>query len=216
LGRVTPFLIVLVLFLACACAGPAAQTPLPAAGGKSIAIVNYGWHTSIVMRKKDIDQDALPEVRHFPEADYLEFGWGDGDYYQASDPGLGLAFKAAFWSSRSVLHVAGFKGSVESYFRGSEIASVVVSDESFQRLVQFVSATFLRPQPMAPDQVPSSGPHGRFYRATGRFHLFRNCNTWVAEALQSAGLPVRPALAFTAGNLSYQTRRLATMAADPG
>jgi uncharacterized protein (TIGR02117 family) len=191
--------------------------PLPAAGGKSIAIVNYGWHTSIVMNKKDIAEGALPEVGDFPEADYLEFGWGDWDYYQAPDPGLGLAFKAAFWSSRSVLYVAGFEGSVENYFRGSEIARVMLPDESFERLTKFVSATFLRPRQTAPARVPSSGPnYSRFYPATGRFHLFRNCNNWVAEALRSAGLPVRPAFAFTAGNLGYQTRRFATMAKDPG
>jgi uncharacterized protein (TIGR02117 family) len=216
-GYVAPLLISLVLLLACACAAPMAATPLPAAGGKSVTIVNYGWHTSIVMSKQDIAHGALPEVGDFPEADHLEFGWGDWDYYQAPDPGLGLALKAAFWSSRSVLYVAGFKGPIESYFRGSEIAKVVVPDESFQRLVQFVSATFLRPRQTAPAEIPSMGPaQSRFYPATGRFHLFRNCNTWVAEALRSAGLPVRPAFAFTAGNLSYQTKRIATIAADPG
>jgi uncharacterized protein (TIGR02117 family) len=216
LERGVSFRILLVLLLACACARPMAELPLAAAGGKRIAIVNYGWHTSIVMNKGDIAEDALPEVRNFPEADYLEFGWGDWDYYQAPDPGLGLAFKAAFWSNRSVLHVAGFKGSVEAYFRGSEIASIMLPEESFHRLVQFVSATFSRPHQTTAQALSGPHAHSRFYPATGRFHLFRNCNTWVAEALRSAGLPVRPALAFTAGNLSYQTRQFATIEADPG
>jgi uncharacterized protein (TIGR02117 family) len=203
--------ILIILLLACACARPFAELPSSEAGGKtkSIFVVNYGWHSALVIKKTDISEGVMPEVKDFSDAEYLEVGWGDWDYYQASDPGLRLALKAAFWSSRSVLHVAGFKGAVENYFRGSETVEIVLGEKAHHRLIQFLSDTFSRPAGAAPLETrPGLYANSRFYPATGKFHLFRNCNTWVAEALRSAGLPISTASAFTAGNLSHQVKQL--------
>lgn len=208
----------LVVLLGCACARPIAELYFGGEGEKarSVFVVNHGWHSAIVIKKADIPEAILPEVRDFLDAEYLEIGWGDWDYYQAPEPGLGLALRAAFWSSRSVLHVAGFKGAAESYFRGSEVVEIVLSDEAFQRVLQFVSDTFSRSDVAAPFEArPGLYPNSRFYSARGRFHLFRTCNTWVAEALRSAGLPIRPAYAVTAGNLSYQVKNFGAVKKVP-
>jgi len=210
-------LILLVVLLAIACARPIAELHLRGEGEKarSVFVVNHGWHSAIVIKKADISGGFLPEARDFPDADYLEIGWGDWDYYQAPDPGLGLALKAAFWSSRSVLHVAGFEGGVENYFGGSETVEIVLSDEAFRLLIQFISGTFSRPDAAAPVETrPGLYPNSRFYSARGRFHLFRTCNTWVAEALRSAGLPINPTYAVTAGNLSYQVKQFGSVKED--
>ena len=209
--RNDPHRVLLVVLLACACAGPIAEPNFRGAGEKarSIFVVNYGWHSALVIKKADIANGVLPEIKDFPTAEYLEFGWGDWDYYQAPDPGLGFALKAALWSSRSALHVTGFRGALDNYFRGSEIVEIALSDEALKALIRFVSATFSKPGAAEPiDTRPGLYPNSRFYSATGRFHLFRTCNTWVAEALRSAGLPISPAFAFTAGNLSYQVKQL--------
>jgi hypothetical protein len=46
------------------------------------------------------------------------------------------------------------------------------------------------------------------YPATPKFSLLRTCNTWVAEALESAGVPVSPRMVNTAGNLASQLAQL--------
>ena len=132
--------ILLVLLSACACARQVAEPQFRAEGEKArpVFVVNHGWHSAIVIKKADISEGVLPEVRDFPEAEYLEVGWGDRDYYQTPDPGLGLALKAAFWSSGSVLHVLGFNGAVENYFLGGEIVAIALSDEAFRLLIQFI------------------------------------------------------------------------------
>jgi len=174
-------------------------------------VVNHGWHSAIVVKKADIRAAVLPEIRDFPDAEYLEIGWGDRNYYQAPDPGWGLALKAAFWSNGSVLHVAGFKGPVEKVFHG-EIVEIILSVEAFERLVNFISDTFSRPGEAAPLAVaPGLYSNSRFYSATGRFHIFRTCNTWVAEALSSAGVPISPGYAVTAGNLIDQVKQFGTL-----
>ena len=118
-----------------------------------------------------------------------------------------MALKAAFWSSGSILHVVGFREAVENTFPGAEIIEIALSEEAFQRLIKFISDTFSRPDAPAPAKPrPGLFPNGRFYSAKGKFNLLRTCNTWVAEALSAAGLPVSPGYVITAGNLSNQVR----------
>jgi uncharacterized protein (TIGR02117 family) len=200
-----------VFLLVSCCAAAVEDVPLsaPGEGGKRIFVVNHGWHSGLVIKKADIPRGLLPESADFPGDESLEIGWGDWDYYQAADPGVASALKAAFFSSRSVVHVGGFSGSVEDYFGGAEVFALTVSEEGFRRLNRFVSDSFSRSESQQPEK-PRHGlyPNSLFYPAHGKFHLFRNCNTWVAEALQAAGLPVRPFYVITAGNLSGQLKRM--------
>ncbi|MFO7315144.1 DUF2459 domain-containing protein, partial [Rhodothermus marinus] len=61
------------------------------------------------------------------------------------------------------------------------------------------------------------GLYGResfFYAAHGRYHLFNNCNHWVARALRAAGLPVHPGRTLTIRDLWRQIEPL-SQAASP-
>ena len=201
-----------IVFLTYACSNPTAEVHFRGEEKlvRTVFIVHDTWHAAIVIKKGDIPAVVLPELRDFPSAEYLEFSWGDRDYFPAPDSGLGLALKAAFWSSGSILHVVEFKGAVQNAYPGAEIIEIPLSEEGFQRLVKFISDTFSRPHPPAPAEArPGLFSNGRFYAAEGKFSLFRTCNTWVAEALSAAGLPIRPSHVITAGNLSDQLRPFA-------
>src|SRR4030095_4351644 len=116
---------------------------------------------------------------------------------------------AVFSSCASILHVVGFREAVANTFPGAEIIEIALSEEAFQRLIKFISDTFSRPDAPAPAEPrPGLFPNGRLYSAKGKFNLLRTCNTWVAEALSAAGLPVSPGYVITAGNLSNQVRPL--------
>jgi uncharacterized protein (TIGR02117 family) len=203
--------IVLIAFFIYACANYAAEIPLreEAKDVRTVLIVHDAWHAAIVLRKADIPVDILPELKDFPSAEYLEFSWGDRDYFPAPDAGLGLALKAAFWSSGSILHVVG-NNAVRNAYPGAEILEIPVTEEGFQRLTRFIADTFSRPNPPAPAEArPGLFSNGRFYAAEGKFSALRTCNTWVAEALSAAGLPVSPGYVITAGNLGNQVRPFA-------
>jgi uncharacterized protein (TIGR02117 family) len=198
------------LFL-CACGSSVAPAHYPAerTGSEHVYIVHDTWHAAIVIRRIDISPAVLPELRDFPSAEYLEFSWGDRDYFPAPDPGIGLALKAAFWSSGSILHVVGFSGAPENFYPGAEILEINLSGNGLQRLIGFISETFARSSPDAPAEArPGLTPNGRFYPAKGKFSILRTCNTWAAEALNAAGLPVNPRYVITAGSLADQVRSL--------
>ncbi|RPH75343.1 DUF2459 domain-containing protein, partial [bacterium] len=52
----------------------------------SIYVVRQPWHTGIVVLAADVPANAWLARRDFPDAAYLEVGWGDRAYYQAADP----------------------------------------------------------------------------------------------------------------------------------
>ena len=172
---------------------------------KSVFIVHDSWHAAIVLGKNDIVPGELPESADFPGAEFIEFSWGDQDYFPDPNSGFFAAIKAALWSSGSVIHLVGVSGTLEQVYRGAEIIELRLSVDAFNRLLASLAKTFLRAHgasraPAAPGLFPNSW----FYPATPKFSLLRTCNTWVAEMLESAEVPISPRLVITAGNLAGQ------------
>ena len=203
------FLFFALLQLLTACSAPIMQLDSYAPGNndKRVFVVHNNWHAALVVRKADLSRGLVPERDHFPEAEYLEIGWGDRDYFPATEESVGLALRAALWSRGSVLHVVGFRGAVKDYFTAGEIIELALSRESFRRLSEFVSTSFIRADSIMPAQSqPGLVANGRFYPASGRFSILKTCNTWLAEALKSAGLGISPWYVITAGSLARQVR----------
>jgi len=176
---------------------------------RSVFIVHSAWHAAIVLRKGDIASEVVPELVDFPSAQFVEFSWGDKDYFPNPDAGVFAGLKAAFWSSGSVVHVVGLSGDWQAFYAGAAIIELRLVPAAYGRLLDFVSKTFSRPAPGYRAQAyPGLFVHSYFYPATRRFSLLRTCNGWVAEALESAGLPIVPSYVITAGQLSEQIGKL--------
>lgn len=139
------FLLVAVLFLVgCSYKPEVIETSLPysATGSHTIYLVNHGWHTGIVVPQQPFAQSVPQLVTRFNQADYLEFGWGDKDFYQADKITLGLAIKALLWPTDSVVHVVGLTEAVDVYFPTSQIESLLLTDAELQSLVKFIAGSF--------------------------------------------------------------------------
>jgi len=179
---------------------------------KTVYVVHDNWHSAIVMRAADISTETLPEMVDFPETEFVEFSWGDKDYFPDPHAGVFTALKAAFWSSGSVLHVVGFSGELKSFYPNAAITELRLTTLSFDRLANFISETFSRTKGSVRSHANAGlFTYSRFYPSTHHFSLLKTCNTWVAEALDSAGLPVAPGQVLTAANLADQ---LAGLGAD--
>ena len=75
------------------------------ASGNEIYLINLGWHAGIAVPVNQATRSALPVEVMFDSARYLEFGWGDADYYRDPDPSLAAALEAALLPGPAVLHV---------------------------------------------------------------------------------------------------------------
>lgn len=182
---------------------------------KTIHLVSHGWHVGIVVKRSDIPNDVWPNYKGFNNAEYLEIGWGDRDFYQTPTPHFGITLKAILLPTPSVLHIVAFNNSVTSYFPHSKIIMIRLSDAGFQRLISYIAVSFDK-DPVG-NAVPSgAGLYGvsQFYRSRDTYHLFRTCNVWTARALHAAGCPARPFLAITEGNLMLQAQSFGRILQD--
>lgn len=200
-----------------ACADPPPDVPVasPAAQAHAAHVVSNGWHTGIVIDRASLAASGLPpEAVDFPDAPFLEFGWGDRDFYMAVDETLWITLKAALVPTPAVMHVAALERPPEPS-ASVTVVRLSFSEPALQRLIGAVSASFDRSEGGAAMPIgPGRYGDGRFYPATGRFHLLDNCNTWTARVLSEAGVPISPAGVVTARTLMHRVQKAAGLPAS--
>lgn len=192
-----------------ACAGPVAglYPPAPGAPCKTVWVAGHGWHTGIIVATRDLAEGALAAASAFPGQRYLEFGWGDEDFYRAEEIGVGRALKAVFWPTDAVMHVTAFSAAPAAYFPASEVIAVGLSEAGFRALVAALDDSFAPGadgalRPLGPGKFRTSG----FFAARGIYFLSNTCNNWTAGILRAAGYPITRAYAMRAANVMSQVR----------
>jgi len=187
-----------------------AATPLPQRGETvaSVYVVSTDWHTSIVLARADLPAAAIPESADVAVSRFLEFGWGDAEYYQAEHPGVATTLRAGLWPTPSVLHVRGFDAAPAARYPKAVIEEVPFDAEGFAAVVDFIDRSFERDgQARAPAIGPGLTSNSRFYPAKGNFHILYTCNTWTARALKDGGLDIDVGTAKFANSLMDQLRK---------
>ena len=173
-----------------------------------IYIVNHGWHTGFVVPASKIQQ-AIPELqKRFGNAPYIEFGWGDNEFYQAEEITSGISLKAIFLPTDSVIHAVAIPRKVEKYFINSDMEKFCLGDTEFKSLVNFISSSFLRDDSGNLMRL-NHGIYGdsQFYKAKGDFHIFNTCNKWTAKGLESAGMKISTTFKLSSGSImNYLSR----------
>jgi uncharacterized protein (TIGR02117 family) len=196
---------------------PAGETLSPSVRGvHPVHVVSHGWHTGLVLPAALLRSEIPALAKRFPTADYLELGWGDEGFYQASEITVGLALQAMFWSRGSVLHVVGVSSNPAQYFANSKVRSVCLTPDGYSRLRSFIHTSFAQG---AADTVTARGPglygDSEFYTGKGRYHLFNTCNSWTAKGLASGGLPLNAQWQLSAGGLMKSIDSLPFAACTP-
>jgi uncharacterized protein (TIGR02117 family) len=172
-------------------------------------VVSNGWHSGIVLARADVPENVIPEIADFPQARFFEFGWGDAEFYPAREAGAWLALRAAF-PGPAVMHVAGLPDHPARIWPNVTILPFAVSAEALSRLLAFLRDSFDRAG-AGRAVVTARGiyPFSLFYPATGRFHVFNNCNSWTAQALTAMGFGVSLGGVNTAEDLVARIRPFA-------
>lgn len=204
-----PVVLLLALVLA---SPPALHAQATDTSRVSLHIVGHGWHAGIVIPRGTIPEEVWPEQQDAPDGAFLEVGWGDAAYYQHPDPGLWLALRAALWPTPSVLHIVGMERPAPAYFPRSTIVRLDIPASGLRDLGAFFHAAYARDADGTVDRLgPGLYGSSRFYAGRERYHLFRNCNAWVAEALRTAGVPLSARGVFTVGQLLERVRAVGTV-----
>ena len=188
--------LVLLALAACTTSEPNPSARKDGGAGISVYLVAHDKHSGIAVRRSDIPAGLWPEIRDFPQADYIEVGWGEREYYFGRDQGFTGAMRAACGSNNpSVLHVAGVRGSLAKSFPASEIIEVTLPRDGFERLMRYIHDAYDRKgTPVVAPLGPGLYGDSRFYPGWETFSLMRTCNVWTARGLRDAGLPIEDSI----------------------
>jgi uncharacterized protein (TIGR02117 family) len=172
-------------------------------------VVSNGWHSGIALTRADVPEAIIPEIADFPHVRFFEFGWGDAEFYPAREAGFWLTLRAAF-PGPAVMHVSGLPDHPARIWPNVTILSFTVNTEALSRLLAFLRDSFDRAG-AGRAVVSARGiyAYSLFYPATGRFHVFNNCNSWTAQALTAMGLGASLAGVNTADDLISRIRPFA-------
>ena len=199
-------LLIVILSLLTACSSKpyvVKHTEMPAAAGQEeIYIVSHGWHTGFVVPAKRI-QNQLPKLRkRFGDIPYIEFGWGDKDYYQAKEITTGLTLKAILWPTESVIHAVAVPEKADKFFANSIVETLCLSGREYSSLLRFISESFYKDEHGEILEL-KGGIYGnsQFYKGVGNFYFMNTCNNWTAKGLKSAGMDISPAFKLTADSV---------------
>ena len=177
-------------------------TELEKSAKNEVYVVNHGWHTGFVVHASEI-QKEIPELKQrFGNASYIEFGWGDKEFYQANEITPDITLKAIFLPTESVLHAVAVSSEADKYFKHSEVHKFCLEDLELKSLVDFISNSFYRDESGSILKL-NHGIYGdsQFYKAKGNFHIFNTCNKWTAKGLESTGMKISTTFKLTAGSI---------------
>jgi uncharacterized protein (TIGR02117 family) len=195
----------------CAAPVPPAPPPQLTAGPKTetIYLVERGWHTDIGLPATQLD-DTLAELRTtFPGVHTLVIGFGQRAYLLHREPDL-ADMLAALAPGPGALLVTALRDTPQTAFPADDVVVLRVSARGLARLTDFIAGSFER-LPDGALHAIADGPYpgSLFYASTSTYSAGFTCNTWTAEALQTAGLPVHVAGVMFAGEVADQARRIA-------
>lgn len=173
---------------------------------KSVYILKHRWHTGIIIKTDDV-KNSMPAIANdFENAQYIEIGWGDKDFYMAERETVCLVLKAVLWPTESVLHVAEINSHPLLLFEENEIIELNLSVDNFNKLVKYLNNSFS----LNDDNIIlGKGLYGNshFYLSNEKYHLFKTCNVWIAKGLKNSEISINSFFALTSKNVMKQLKK---------
>jgi uncharacterized protein (TIGR02117 family) len=179
----------------------------------TITVVERGWHTDICLPENDAGQWVANLARRFNGARYLCFGFGERRYLLTHDHGP-VELIVALFPSQAALLMTVLKAPPAAAFGPGNVVELGIDRAGLSGLQAYLrEAVRIDHEDPPPPLADGPYPGSVFFAATGTYELVNTCNTWTANALRSAGLPVDNHVVFASG-VMRQARRLAAQQAS--
>jgi len=165
--------------------GAATALPMPPVGLHRVLVVDWGYHTAIVIQQPPGWALGPPGEER---AALVEYAWGERRFYLHGDHRPWSVFAAVALPTSSVLHLDGWPAG--STFRGARgVYERTVDAATLRRLVESLERSARRSATGARGAAMRNPDHpGVFVPAYGRYLWTRGCNWWTVERLRDAGL----------------------------
>ena len=181
-----------------------------------IYVARRGWHVDIGFAAADLQPPLKSLIGEFPGVRYLFFGFGDRRYLLAKHRNAPVLL-SALWPGPGMILATGLSSPPPAAFGADHVAALAVTVRQASDAQAFVWYSLDKPS-SANDPVKSyaPGPYegSLFFTATPKYSAFHTCNTWAAESLAVAALPIHSTGVVFAGQLWAQVRRTARIQAQ--
>jgi hypothetical protein len=211
--------LMLMLMLLSASGTSAARPSVPPAsdsgdgdssGSSTIYVARRSWHVDVGFDAADLLPPLQGILQELPGATSLFFGFGDRRYLASKH--RYAATLAALWPGAGLILVTGLRASPADGFGATHVIQLRVSREASRRAQQFILGSLQGvdlQHAAQPAAFPGPYEGSVYYGAEPRYSAFHTCNTWAAEVLASAGLPVRTSGVVFANQVWQRARQLA-------
>ena len=209
--------------------------PAEAGSAKStvIYVVRRGWHIDVGFAAADIQPPLNSVAEQFPGVRYLFFGFGDKHYLLAKDRNAPVSL-GALWPGPGMILATALASSPQDAFGTVHVVALAATEEQTRNVQAFIWRSMRGPAESDEGQSKDGGqsqsknvgqssnrengavrPYGPgpyegslYFAATPRYSALHTCNTWAAQSLAAAALPIHSAGVLFAGQLWRQVRRL--------
>jgi uncharacterized protein (TIGR02117 family) len=179
-------------------------------------VVRRSWHIDIGFAAADLQLPLASLRNEFPSAAYVEFGFGDRHYLMNQHHGAGNLL-AALWPGAGLILMTALTGTPQQAFGTGNVLELRVTPAQSAQVQNFIWHTLTSDRSEVKPLAPGPYDGSAFYAAIPKYSALHTCNTWAAQTLQSADLPIHSAGVEFAGQLWSQARRLPhTRASDTG
>jgi len=193
------------------CAGaPAAAPQGPVT--TTIDVVERDWHTDICVRTDDAGPAIVAFAAGYDGSRFLCFGFGDRRYVLSRQRDAWTLLSALIPGDGAILLTV-LRDTPAAAFGADNVVRLGIDNDGLQRLRAFLVKSVQTDAAGAPIKL-GEGPYegGLFLGATATYAGFYTCNTWTAEGLRTAGVPIYGPVLFASGVMT-QVRALADSAA---
>jgi hypothetical protein len=172
-----------------------------------IYVVRRGWHIDIGFAVAELGPSLQSVSARFPGARYVFFGFGDKHYLLAKNRN-GPVLLGALWPGPGMILATALDSTPQAAFGQAHVIALGVAPVQVQAAQAFIWRSLTHHDDAV---VPyGEGPYegSLFFAAMQKYSAFHTCNTWAAEALKAAQLPIRSVGVIFAGQLWGPVRRL--------
>lgn len=175
-----------------------------------IYVISNGWHTEIGVPAERLTGPLALLGPAFPGARYLVFGWGQRAFYMAARPTWTEALRALLPAPSVVLVLGLGESPLHAFIGDVHVVALPVTQDGWSNLTAFLWQSFAETRVARPERI-AAGPYpaSAFYASSSTYDGAHTCNTWTAEALHAAGLPIGADGVVFASQVMRQVRHLA-------
>lgn len=146
-------------------------------------VANWGYHTSIILEQPQ--GWSLGPVND-PQAPFVEYSWGDRNFYMKGDFSPLSLFATVFLPTSSVLHLRNWSQAPTLENGIHRLYHRQVDAQQLYALIRSLETALQHPRPAA--LPPVDRFRGRFYPGREFYILWSACNAWTVEHLAAADL----------------------------